>query len=139
MAWQAANELSKCVDDIRSSESATNTESESNNDILFIIGLTEGKNINGMFDKLIKRNDTVIISKFNEGIDGMPWIKPKDPISIRDELKKLTGNLIIESNIEKALEKAYSLNSDLKFKKIVICGSLYLAADILRINNKYAN
>ncbi|GMF05662.1 unnamed protein product [[Candida] boidinii] len=136
---QAANELSKCVDHIRSSESATTTVSESNSDILFIIGLTEGKNINGMFDKLIKRNDTVIISKFNEGIDGMPWIKPKNTISIRDELKKLTGNLIIESNIEKALEKAYSLNSDLKFKKIVICGSLYLAADILRINNKYAN
>lgn len=135
---QAANELSKCVDKIRNSNSNT-LGTESTNDILFIIGLTEGKNINGMFDKLIKENDTIIISKFNEAIDGMPWIKPKDTTSIKNELSKLTGNLIIENNLEIALTKAYSLNSDSKFKKIVICGSLYLAADILRVNNKYSN
>ncbi|ODV86611.1 hypothetical protein CANARDRAFT_27039 [[Candida] arabinofermentans NRRL YB-2248] len=102
--------------------------------LCFVIGVTNGKSIDQLFDGLIHENDTVILTQFKDDIDGMPWIKPCNPNELAQQARKLTRKVIVEADLEESLKVAYETNSR-EAEKVVVCGSLYLVADILRINS----
>ena len=122
---QAAIELGKCLNDMRNDFKS----------FVFVIGITKGKDVSELFKKLITPNDTVIFTQFNENIEGMPWIEPTDAQELSNELKAQKvdcQNNIAISNVNDALIKATEI-SDKTGGRIVVCGSLYLVADILRL------
>jgi folylpolyglutamate synthase/dihydrofolate synthase len=72
----------------------------------------------------------VVATRFSPP-DGMSWVRPLDPSLIADAATQLGVNeedVFVEENLRDALEK-HAAKSDLA----VVCGSLYLVADIYRL------
>lgn len=123
---QASIELGKYLEHLRSSQSQN---------FIFIIAITKGKNLTELFKPIITAKDTVIFTEFSDNVEGMPWIKPSDVNLLRDEIdsQDITySDIYTIRDVKEALIKAYNL-CQLTGKKVVVCGSLYLVADILRL------
>lgn len=95
--------------------------------VIWIIAATAGKDIHDMMDGLIKPNDTVFAVNFTQPA-GMPWIQSTEPSEIVKANKSKTVACL---GLEEALEKA-ALTCE-KEDLVVLCGSLYLVADLYRI------
>lgn len=96
--------------------------------ITFIIAVTKGKDLHPLLSQLsLKAQDRVIITKFGP-VDGMPWIQPNDPYELGEQVLKYNGNVTVEPSVNQIFS---SLSSD---ENIVICGSLYLVGEVLRIH-----
>ncbi|KAI7888476.1 Mur ligase [Mucor mucedo] len=95
--------------------------------VIWIIAATAGKDIHDMMDGLIEPNDIVFAVNFTQPA-GMPWIQSTEPSEIAKANKSKTVACL---GLEEALEKAASAcgNEDI----VVLCGSLYLVADLYRI------
>ncbi|KAI3404775.2 FOL3 [Candida oxycetoniae] len=104
-------------------------------DILFVIGVTRGKNLDNIMKHLIRKpgNDVVVPSLFSQP-DRMPWIHCESVQKIKKVAEKYC-------NVELALENAYiddvfeylrERNKTKSGTVVVICGSLYLCGDVLR-------
>ncbi|KAG7817183.1 hypothetical protein KL928_003918 [Ogataea angusta] len=113
---QAAEQLSKYLGTSRSTG------------ITFIIAMTSGKDASGLLQSLIKPQDAVIFTRFTEPVDGMPWIESYSPEELSTK-SRLNVKSTIEPNLEAALSTAQHIQ-----KPIVICGSLYLVAEVLRLH-----
>ncbi|KAG0675132.1 folylpolyglutamate synthase [Pichia californica] len=122
---QASIELGKYLNTLR-------TE----NNFIFIIAITEGKNLASLFNPIITSKDIIIFTQFNDNIEGMPWIRPSNVDLLKDEVKSQSiphKEIYTIRNCRDAVLKAYELSKIMPNTKIVVCGSLYLVADILRI------
>lgn len=122
---QAAIELGKYLDTLRPS---TN--------FIFIIAITQGKDLSSLFKPIITSNDIIIFTRFNDNIEGMPWIKSSTVDSLKNEVDNQgieCQNILTIENYKDAVREAYNLTKSLSNRKIVLCGSLYLVADILRL------
>lgn len=95
--------------------------------VIWIIAATAGKDIHDMMNELIKPNDTVFAVTFTQPA-GMPWIQSTEPSEIAKANKEKTVTCL---GLEEALEKAASTCG--KEDLVVLCGSLYLVADLYRI------
>lgn len=96
--------------------------------VIWIIASTAGKDIRDMMLKLIKPNDTVFAVTFTQPA-GMPWIQSTEPSEIAKEAT-LAKNVAC-LNLEDALKSAASVCGEQDL--VVLCGSLYLVADLYRI------
>ncbi|KAG7925960.1 hypothetical protein KL925_003722 [Ogataea polymorpha] len=113
---EAAEQLSKYLGSSRSTG------------VTFVIAMTSGKDVSGLLQPLIKPQDTVIFTRFSEPVDGMPWIESYSPEELFNKAR-LTVDSTIQPNLEAALSAAQNTQ-----KPIVICGSLYLVAEVLRLH-----
>ncbi|KAG7747631.1 hypothetical protein KL912_003003 [Ogataea haglerorum] len=113
---QAAEQLSKYLGSSRSTG------------VTFVVAMTSGKDVSGLLQCLIKPQDTVIFTQFTEPVDGMPWIESYSPEELSSRAR-LSFQATIEPNLEAALSRAQRTD-----KPIVICGSLYLVAEALRLH-----
>ncbi|ODV97524.1 hypothetical protein PACTADRAFT_47431 [Pachysolen tannophilus NRRL Y-2460] len=104
-------------------------QNESDKGLIFIMAITKGKKIDALLAPLIKPQDTVILTTFGK-VDGMPWISCCDPESLKNEYLKYTKNVEIQKNQVDAIKFAIEKPQ----KNIVICGSLYLVGDYLRMH-----
>ncbi|CCH41142.1 folylpolyglutamate synthase [Wickerhamomyces ciferrii] len=93
----------------------------------FIIAVTKGKDLKSLSCPLIKPQDKVIFTKFGP-VDQMPWIQANDPNNLKEQISDITQNVIIEPEIAKTFKHAEPGN------EIVVCGSLYLVAEVLRLH-----
>ncbi|GME82053.1 unnamed protein product [Ambrosiozyma monospora] len=136
---QASSELGKYLTDhLRPQSPATD------NSLIFIIGMTRGKALtHSLFANIIRPGDTVILTKFKPNIEGMPWIKSYDPfvlaksveeVIVDDENKDKKDSVVVREELEDALQLAWELSHGGEKSKVVVCGSLYLAADVLRLD-----
>lgn len=121
---QAAIELDRYLKTLRKSS-----------DFIFVIAITKGKNLSTLFEPIITTRDTVIFTQFSDSIEGMPWIRSYDVADLQKEvdlrgIKHADIHTIPE--VKDALRQAYQI-SQATNKKIVVCGSLYLVADVLRL------
>lgn len=95
--------------------------------ITYIMAITEGKTLQPLVSPLVSKSDTVVITKFSP-VDGMPWIKCYEPEVLKDEFSQYTDNVVVSNSLPEALNAACESGNE-----IVICGSLYLIADVLRL------
>ncbi|KAI8971784.1 Mur ligase [Mycotypha africana] len=101
--------------------------------VIWILGCTQGKDVARMCQVLLANEDIVYTCSFTQP-DGMPWIQCIPPADMIQQIKaqqQQVSHIEGFANLEDALKKA-GLNcgeNDL----IVLCGSLYLVADLYRI------
>lgn len=109
--------------------------------ITYIIAVTEGKNITQLFDPLLSPKDSVYVTRFGN-VEGMPWVHATDPGVLRQHIQDTyTPNVISEPDIHSIFIKLASIPEEDR-QPIVICGSLYLCGELLRLhnnNNKYTH
>ncbi|KAI9486882.1 MAG: Mur ligase [Benjaminiella poitrasii] len=98
--------------------------------IIWIIGSTEGKDIREMIKQLVKENDVVLSVPFTQPV-GMPWIQSTSSSEIKEEAQDKAKYVECFTNLKDALCKAGSICNEGCI--VVLCGSLYLAADLYRI------
>lgn len=96
--------------------------------VTWVLAASEGKDISGILEVLLKPNDLVTAVQFGP-VDGMPWVRPqasKDILAVAETCGATT--FASEEDIGKvAFETAPSKGSP-----VVIAGSLYLVSDLLR-------
>lgn len=120
----AAVELGKYLDSVRGP-----------NGFIFIIAITKGKNLTSLFQSIIGKNDIVIFTQFEENIEGMPWIEPFPAGELKNELLKqevAVSDIRVIKELKEALKYAIQISKN-ESKEIVVCGSLYLVADVFRL------
>ncbi|KAG9290506.1 hypothetical protein G9A89_002481 [Geosiphon pyriformis] len=98
----------------------------------FIFASKKGKDVAAIMKALVRNGDTILPLKFSE-VDGMPWVHSCDPSEISAYAVK-SGILEIKAvdNLNHALQSALELQEQ-RGGLIVLCGSLYLVADLLRL------
>ncbi|KAI9262668.1 Mur ligase [Sporodiniella umbellata] len=104
-------------------------ESLTKNRVIWIIGATVEKDIEAMLYQLVQPGDALIAVPFSQP-EGMPWINCANPSHIVDQVKNAKETFSCET-LSEGLERAgraYNMG-DL----VVLCGSLYLAADFYRL------
>ncbi|KAI7898609.1 Mur ligase [Cokeromyces recurvatus] len=100
------------------------------NRVIWIIGCTNGKDIDEMMKQLIRETDIIFAVPFTQPA-GMPWIQSTLPVKIKEAAKDKANYIECFSKLEDALQKAGSICD--KDNVVVLCGSLYLAADLYRL------
>lgn len=121
----AAIELAKYLENIRGDEGG----------IIFVITLTKGKSIDNLLKHIVHKNDTVIPTVFSVP-EQMPWISSYSS----EDVQKVAENYVQDvrnigtsgQSIEKVLDYVNELKLSGDNRNVVVCGSLYLCADILR-------
>lgn len=121
----AAIELAKYLEQIRND----------GNGLIFVIALTKGKSIDNLLKHIIHKNDTIIPTIFSIP-DQMPWISSYSC----EDVQKVAENYVEDvrninasgQSIEKVLDYVNELKLSGDNRNVVVCGSLYLCADILR-------
>ncbi|CAO3624354.1 unnamed protein product [Cunninghamella blakesleeana] len=98
--------------------------------VIWIIGVTQGKSIHEMLAHFIHTKDLLITVPFSQPID-MPWIQCIDPIQIA-ETASHHPSVFPQSTLLNGLQKASAL-FNAKTDLVVLCGSLYLVADLYRL------
>ncbi|KAH3674711.1 hypothetical protein WICPIJ_009499 [Wickerhamomyces pijperi] len=114
----AAIELKKYIDSTYNDEPIT-----------FILAVTKGKDLAPLLSQLIKPQDNIIVTNFGI-VDGMPWIEANSTDDLARECGKYTGNVSINESIEDIL-------NNVKEKNVIVCGSLYLVGEVLRLIKEY--
>ena len=101
--------------------------------LTLVMAVTKGKNLKSLLDPLIRPCDRVITTKFGP-VDGMPWVHPTDPLELAGLIREnYSSNVTVEPSIQRLFEGLKSDNDD--GVPIVVCGSLYLCGEILRLHN----
>lgn len=107
-----------------------------NRPITYVIAATAGKNLKPLFDPLLKPHDNVFVTQFG-GVDGMPWIHANNPKELGDYImNKYTSNVIIQPDVHAIFPQLASIPEEDR-KPVVICGSLYLCGELLRLHNSH--
>ncbi|KAG7664993.1 FOL3 [[Candida] subhashii] len=105
-----------------------------NKNIIFVIAITKGKSVEKLLKQIASRQDTVITTSFSQP-DNMPWIKSESTKKVADVARGICEDVVeVEDGVVEALEyvqKEYR-NKRGDSRPVVVCGSLYLCADVLR-------
>ncbi|KAI4088333.1 MAG: hypothetical protein LQ344_006162 [Seirophora lacunosa] len=100
--------------------------------VTWVIALSLGKDLRELLSFLCQSADNVVATEFSP-VDGMPWVSPTDPNIILDTAQLLGVTGLIHNakrNVLGALKTAAGIAAG---GPVVICGSLYLVSDILRL------
>lgn len=101
--------------------------------ITWVMANTKGKDISGFLEPLVRSYDSVATVEFGP-VDGMPWIEPASSQDIAHAVRELHPKVPVETfgkDIQGAIKWAVQQKSETS--RVVICGSLYLVSDVLRI------
>jgi folylpolyglutamate synthase/dihydrofolate synthase len=91
------------------------------------------KDVYKILGTLLRRNDTLTTVGFSK-VEGMPWVVPCDPHALADYASKINDGIRVQAanNLPDALRNAVC-NAGKRGGKVVMCGSLYLVADLFRL------
>lgn len=128
---QACDALRNYVDEVLE-ERGILSEGEADDRVVWVMGVTQGKDVDGILSTLLRSQDMLLTTSFSTP-EGMPWIKCTPPEEIA-----LASKMVSPSVRATAYEDLGScLDALASFKKnrplCVICGSLYLVADVFRL------
>lgn len=102
--------------------------------VTFIMGFSAGKNIAEIVGEFLRPGDEIITTGFSP-VEGMPWVKAASHEDIHKGLLALAGEPVALSSvdhIQQALDVA--VKDSATDRPIVVCGSLYLVADFVRLS-----
>ncbi|KAI9228083.1 MAG: Mur ligase [Piptocephalis tieghemiana] len=89
----------------------------------WILGMSEGKDVEGVLRELLRPGDQVMTLGFSTP-EGMPWCRCVDPQRLAQQVKAEREGLVRQAMMEAS--KTVSTH------RPVVCGSLYLLADVYR-------
>jgi dihydrofolate synthase len=99
--------------------------------VVWVIAMSQGKNVREFVSTLIRPEDQVVVTQFG-AVDGMPWVRSERSTELAQTIQETTEtDVYTETEPWYALRRASELASGKA--QVVICGSLYLAGDVLRI------
>lgn len=102
--------------------------------ITYIVAVTAGKNLKPLLDPLLRPEDRVFVTKFG-AVEGMPWIHANDPEALGEYIKiKYTPNVEVQSDVHLIFPTLASIEEETE-QPVVICGSLYLCGELLKLHN----
>lgn len=121
----AASELAQYVThSLRSSHS---------NSVTWILAFSQGKDVQTILSALLQPGDKVVAVQFGP-VEGMPWVVSTASRSIVDAVKALGpwGDYVRDcgGNVKEAVRQGSEIAGE---GPMVVCGSLYLVADVLRL------
>ncbi|KGB78414.1 folylpolyglutamate synthase [Cryptococcus deuterogattii R265] len=102
----------------------------------FIVSLSAspGKSIDSVLSPLLRRGDEIELVEFTTPVQGMPWIKTVPRDEVARAARQLLGEEAViiggvgEDGVRDALRNAKGSG-----RLAVVCGSLYLVADVYRL------
>jgi dihydrofolate synthase len=99
--------------------------------LVWVIAMSKGKSTKDFAKTLFKHGDRVVVTMFG-AVDGMPWVQSEDTDVLVQAIPDMISNPIyVEPEPWDALRKASELAGSQT--QVVICGSLYLVGDVLRL------
>lgn len=113
--------------------------------VTFIVSLSDskGKSVRSVLGPLLRPGDSVAAVEFSTPVEGMPWVTPVPWAAVRSVSASLVGDLSRlwsdggNSTGSQAVEDALRwVTADWDEKGpglVVVCGSLYLVADVYRL------
>ncbi|KAJ3024298.1 folylpolyglutamate synthase [Thoreauomyces humboldtii] len=103
--------------------------------ITWIMALTAGKDASGIFRHLLEDGDVVYTTDFSQPED-MGWIHATPPSELRLSVDAVarTTQWTVPGGVMACLQHMSQLNQNLEQSCVVVCGSLYLIADLYRQN-----
>lgn len=123
---QSAEVLGQEVSKLRQSSNFKN--------ITWVLGVTQGKDLDSMLQHMLQPGDSVFAVEFGP-VEDMDWIKPMPASSIISTIGPGHQDRVLDASsqdllcgIQKAAEHSRQTGN-----KMVIAGSLYLAADVHRL------
>ncbi|KAI8059870.1 Mur ligase [Gongronella butleri] len=99
--------------------------------VIWLIGITQGKSFQGMLATLVRPGDTVLTVPFSQP-EGMPWVQCIDPTELAQSARENNVHVDAHQTLNDALVRA-GRDFDPIHDMVVMCGSLYLAADLYRL------
>ncbi|KAF2184368.1 FolC bifunctional protein [Zopfia rhizophila CBS 207.26] len=103
--------------------------------VTWLLAMSDGRDARKFLSHLLRSRDNVVTVEFGP-VDGMPWVKPMDSKdllrTVHDIHPDMTG-FCNGSDVLRALFTAKHL-AELTDSQVVVTGSLYLIADVLRIH-----
>ncbi|CAJ1445548.1 unnamed protein product, partial [Effrenium voratum] len=99
-----------------------------------VVALSAGKDVKGILQELLCDEDGFYGVSFSL-VESMPWVRPQAPEDVVDAAKSLRRLRCAEcaSDLGAALQAA---KEDPVKPQVVVCGSLYLVADVVRTLNR---
>ncbi|CAI4044583.1 putative tetrahydrofolate synthase SKDI_11G0880 [Saccharomyces kudriavzevii IFO 1802] len=102
--------------------------------LTFVIAITTGKKVPPLLDPLIRPQDHVIVTRFGSVV-GMPWVQSLEPTHLFTFIKdRYTRNVDMQPDLQSVWTSLET--SGLKtIVPVIVCGSLYLCKELLRLHN----
>ncbi|KAL8674279.1 MAG: hypothetical protein Q9168_001346 [Polycauliona sp. 1 TL-2023] len=100
--------------------------------ITWILAASVGKDLRQLFSHLLQSHDNIVAVEFGP-VDGMPWVLPVKAESILEVARSLGVKGSFETASKDVLQSLQLATSTASGAPIVICGSLYLVSDVLRL------
>lgn len=98
--------------------------------IILVIALTKGKSIDGLLKHIARPGDTIICTTYTAP-DQMPWVSSYTAEEVAAVAKEYAADVEVAADAASLLQMISHLKKS-DFRNVVICGSLYLCADVLR-------
>ncbi|QLL30549.1 hypothetical protein HG536_0A03670 [Torulaspora globosa] len=99
--------------------------------LTFIVSVTSGKDLQPLFGSLLRPHDRVIVTEYGR-VDGMPWISPMAASELSLHIKEnYTPKVEVQNDVVSCIMRGQQIRAP-----IVICGSLYLCGDVLRLHQE---
>lgn len=99
-----------------------------------VIAVTSGKNLETLLGPLLRQQDKVIVTEYGK-VDGMPWINPMNASELSAHVtKNYTKNVEVQPDLSQLVSRM--LEERRTKRPLVVCGSLYLCGDILRLDRR---
>ncbi|CAK9014490.1 unnamed protein product [Durusdinium trenchii] len=92
--------------------------------VLWVVALSFGKDAKGILQELLREEDSLLAVTF-PAVEAMPWVKPQAP----EELVEVARSLPAGGGAQTAATWREALQAEMG-KQAVVCGSLYLVADV---------
>ncbi|QLG72588.1 hypothetical protein HG535_0D02960 [Zygotorulaspora mrakii] len=107
--------------------------------LTFVLAVTSGKNLDSLLSPLLRSEDKVITTEFGK-VDGMPWIHATPYTELATYIKrKYTKNVETQPLLTKVIPSIVDACHNDGICPIVVCGSLYLCGELLRIHSDNLN
>ncbi|KAI4264203.1 MAG: hypothetical protein L6R42_000669 [Xanthoria sp. 1 TBL-2021] len=100
--------------------------------ITWIIAASLGKDLWELLSHLFQSHDNIVAVEFGP-VDGMPWVLPVDAESILEVARSLGVDGLLANAGKDVLRSLQLAAKTATGDPIVICGSLYLVSDVLRL------
>lgn len=105
--------------------------------IIFVIGLSKGKSVEKLVKYIATDKDVLVATRFSSP-EGMPWVSCYDIEEIQMAAKRYFGTIVSTDNsrtVKDTLDMIVEMKENGDSRKVVVCGSLYLCSDVLRLVN----
>ncbi|KAL8984896.1 MAG: hypothetical protein Q9205_001261 [Flavoplaca limonia] len=100
--------------------------------VTWIIAVSVGKDLRDLLSHLFQPPDNIVAVEFGP-VDGMPWVIPVNADSILEVARNLGVEGMLDNSCKDVLRSLQFAAKISTGNPIVICGSLYLVSDILRL------